>query len=149
MKIFTFILFFAFGILDSQELKTYSFQNLPKKLERPILIYMKTSWCSICKIQLHQIKKDLELKKLLNEKVHFIVFDAEKSTEQINFLGKNYNYISNGNSGINELAIELSRNKKPVYPTWVLISSNGKVLYYQEGLIENEFIKLLIEKPLE
>lgn len=110
---------------------------------------MKTSWCSICKIQLHQIKKDLELKKLLNEKVHFIVFDAEKSTEQINFSGKNYNYISNGNSGINELAIELSRNKKPAYPTWVLISSNGEVLYYQEGLIENEFIKLLIKKPLE
>lgn len=149
MKIFTFILFFVFGILDSQELKTYSFQNLPEKLERPILIYMKTSWCSICKIQLHQIKKDLELKKLLNEKVHFIVFDAEKSTEQINFSGKNYNYIFNGNSGINELAMELSRNKKPVYPTWVLISSYGEVLYYQEGLIENEFIKLLIEKPLE
>ncbi len=149
MKIFIFILFFVFGILDSQELKTYSFKNLPQKLERPILIYMKTSWCSICKIQLHQIKKDLELKKLLNEKVHFIVFDAEKSTEQINFSGKNYNYISNGNSGINELAIELSRNKKPAYPTWVLISSNGEVLYYQEGLIENEFIKLLIKKPLE
>ena len=139
----------TFGIFDSQELKTYSFQNLPEKSDKPILIYMKTSWCSVCKIQLHQIKKDSELKKLLNEKVHFIVFDAEKSTEQINFLGKKYNYISNGNSGINELAMELSRNKKPVYPTWVLISSYGKVLYYQEGLIENEFIKLTSPKKID
>lgn len=134
----------TFGILDSQELKTYSFQNLPEKLEKPILIYMKTSWCSICKIQLHQMEKDSELKNLLNEKVHFIAFDAEKATDKIRFLGKTYQYIPNGNSGLHELAMELSINKKPIYPTWVLIDSNGKVLFYQEGLIDNEILKLQI-----
>lgn len=144
MKIITFILLMTFEILNSQELKTYSFQNLPNKLEKPILIYMKTSWCSVCKIQIHQIGRDSDLNKLLNEKVHFIIFDAEKSRDKINFLGKTYQYISNGNSGIHELAIELSRNKKPIYPTWILIDSGEKVLFYQEGLIDHRILKLQI-----
>lgn len=135
----------TFGSLDSQELKTYSFQNLPEKSDRLMLIYMKTSWCSICKIQMHQIEKDLELKKLLNENVHFIIFDAEKSKDKIEFFGKTYQYISNGNLGIHELAMEFSRNQKPIYPTWVLIYDE-KILFYQEGLIINEDLKSLIEK---
>ena len=134
----------TFGIMNSQELKTYSFQNLPEKSEKPILIYMKTSWCSICKIQMHEIEKDSELKKLLNEKVYFIIFDAEKSRERINFSGKTYQYISNGSSGIHELAMKFSRNQKPIYPTWILIDSDGKVLFYQEGLNDNKNLKSLI-----
>ncbi|WP_333852457.1 thioredoxin family protein [Epilithonimonas sp.] len=144
MKIITFILLMTFGILDSQELKTCSFQNLPEKSDKPILIYMKTSWCSICKIQIHQIERDSELKRLLNEKVDFIVFDAEKSNEKIKFFGKTYQYISNGNSGIHELAMEISRNKKPLFPTWILIDSGEKVLFYQEGLIDHRILKLQI-----
>lgn len=135
-----------FGVFNAQELKTSSFQNLPETLDKPILIYMKTSWCSVCKIQIHQIKKDLEMKKLLNEKVHFIIFDIEKSKEKIEFFGKTYQYISNGNSGIHELAMEFSRNKKPIYPTWILIGNNSKVLFYQEGLVDNKALKLLMEK---
>jgi len=134
----------TFGILNSQELKTYSFQNLPEKIDRPILIYMKTSWCSVCKIQMHQMEKDSELKKSLNDSVNFIIFDAEKSKEKIEFLGKTYQYISNGNSGIHEFAMEFSRNQKPIYPTWILIDSQAKVLFYQEGLIDNEILKSLI-----
>lgn len=146
IKTVTFILLITFVTLDSQELKTYSFQNLPEKLEKPTLIYMKTSWCSVCKIQMYQIEKNSELKKLLNEKVHFIIFDAEKSKEKIEFFGKTYQYISNGNSGINALAMELSSNKKPLYPTWILIGNNSQVLFYQEGLVENKILKLLMEK---
>lgn len=144
MKILTFILLIIFGIFNSQELKTFSFQNLPEKSDKPILIYMKTDWCSVCKIQIHQIKKDSELKNLLNENVHFIIFDAEKSKEKIEFLGKTYQYISNGNSGIHELAMEFSGNQKPIYPTWVLLD-NRKILFYQEGLVDNRILKLLMK----
>lgn len=139
----------SFGILNSQELKTYSFQNLPEESDKPILIYMKTNWCSVCKIQMHQMEKDLELEKLLNEKIHFIIFDAEKTKEKIEFLDKTYLYISNGNSGIHELAMEFSRNQKPIYPTWVLIDSQAKVLFYQQGLIDNEILKSIIHNSTQ
>ncbi len=139
----------TFGIFCSQELKNYSFGNLPGKLEKPILIYMKTDWCSICKIQKYQIEKDLELKNLINNKVYFITFNPEKYKESITFFGENYNYISNGNSGIHELAIELSSHKKPVYPSWILINSEGKILFRQEGLIDNKILKSLMKKPSE
>jgi len=144
MKILTFILLMISGILNSQEVKHYGFDSLPEKLEKPILIYMKTDWCSICKIQKYQVEKDLELKNLMDEKVYFITFNPEKYKESITFFGENYKYISNGNSGIHELAFEFSSNKKPVYPSWILIDKNGKVLLRNEGLIDNGILKLLI-----
>ena len=132
------------GIFHSQEVRSYGFENLPDKLEKPILIYMKTDWCSICKIQKHQMEKDLELKNLMDKKVYFITFNLEKYKDSIKFFGEDYNYISNGNSGIHELAVEISSNKKPVYPTWVLIDKNGEILFRNEGLIDNQTLKLLI-----
>lgn len=132
------------GIFNSQEVKHYGFERLPEKLGKPILIYMKTDWCSICKIQKYQIEKDFELRNLIDEKVYFITFNPEKYKESITFFGKNYNYISNGNSGIHELAVELSSNKKPVYPTWILMDKDGKVLFRNEGLIDNGILKLLL-----
>ncbi|WP_379965678.1 hypothetical protein [Epilithonimonas sp. UC225_85] len=144
MKVLSFILLMTFGIFHSQELKNYGFENLPDKLEKPILIYIKTNWCSICKIQKYQIEKDLEVKNLLEKNVYFLVFNPEKYKESITFLGESYDYILNGNSGIHELAVEVSSNKKPVYPTWILIDTNGKVLFRNEGLIDNGTLKLLI-----
>ena len=132
------------GIYNSQEMKNYGFESLPEKLEKPILIYMKTDWCSICKIQKYQIEKDSELKKLMDAKVYYITFNPEKFKKSITFFGKNYNYISNGNSGIHELALELSSNKKPIYPTWILINQDGKVLFRTEGLVDNQTLTSLI-----
>jgi len=144
MKILTFILLMISGIFNSQEMKNYSFESLPENVDKPILIYMKTDWCSICKIQKHQMEKDLELKNLLNDKVCFVTFNPEKYNESITFFGKNYNYILNGNSGIHELAVEISSSKNPVYPSWILIDKDGKVLFRNEGLIDNQTLKLLI-----
>ncbi|MFC4165435.1 thiol:disulfide interchange protein [Epilithonimonas zeae] len=144
MKILTFILLMISGIFNSQEVKQYGFESLPEKLEKPILIFMKTNWCSICKIQKYQMEKDLELRNLIDEKVYFITFNPEKHKESITFFGENYNYISNGNSGIHELAVEISSNKKPVYPSWILIDKDGKILFRNEGLLDNGILKLLI-----
>ncbi|MNK33679.1 hypothetical protein D3C87_521720 [compost metagenome] len=149
MKILTFILLMISGIYNSQEVKHYGFESLPEKLDKPILIYMRTDWCSICKIQKHQMEKDLELRNLMNDKVYFITFNPEKYKESITIFGENYNYINNGNSGIHELAVELSSSKKPVYPSWILIDKDGKILFRNEGLIDNGILKLLIKKPSE
>ncbi len=144
MKILAFIFIMISGIFNSQDLKDYGFESLPEKFEKPILIYMKTDWCSICKIQKYQMEKDLALKNLMDAKVYYITFNPEKFKKSITFFGKNYNYISNGNSGIHELAVELSSNKKPAYPSWILINQNGKILFRNEGLVDNGTLKLLI-----
>ncbi|WP_131450911.1 thiol:disulfide interchange protein [Chryseobacterium sp. FH1] len=146
MKILAFILLMISGIFNSQEVRHYGFESLPEKLDKPILIYIKTDWCSICKIQKYQMEKDLELKNLLDENVYFITFNPEKYKESIKFFVENYNYISNGNSGIHELAVEISLNKKPVYPSWILIDKDGKVLFRNEGLVNNGTLKLLLGK---
>ena len=140
----TFIFIMISGNFNSQEVKNYGFENLPEKLDKPILIYMKTDWCSICKIQNYQIEKDLELKNLMEEKVYFITFNTEKYKDQIKFFGKNYSYISNGNSGIHELAVELASDKKPVYPGWIVIEQEGIVLFRNDGLVDNVILKLLM-----
>ena len=149
MKILAFIFIMIFGIFNSQKVKHYGFESLPEKLDKPILIYMKTDWCSICKIQIYQIEKDLELKNLMDEKVYFITFNPEKSKESIKLFGKNYDYISNGNSGIHELAVEIPAHQKPVYPSWVLIDKDGKVLFYQEGMAAHQQLKSIIKNLLK
>ena len=86
----------------------------------------------------------MELKNLMEEKVYFITFNTEKYKDQIKFFFFFYSYISNGNSGIHELAVELSSDKKPVYPGWILIDQEGIVLFRNEGLVDNVILKLLM-----
>lgn len=132
------------------QIKTSTFSDL-KKVEKqnkkPIIIHLYTDWCSICKIESFKLNKDKELVKMMNENFHFVNFEAEKTKEKINFQGKEFNYLPNGNSGIHELALALSKNKdQPVYPLWVILDENQELLYYHEGEFKTEKMK---EKLLE
>ena len=123
------------------------FEKVQKENKKPIIIHLYTDWCSICKIESFKLNKDKELVKMMNENFHFINFEAEKTKEKINFLGKEFNYLPNGNSGIHELALALSKNKnQPVYPLWIILDENQALVYYHEGEFKTEKIR---EKLME
>lgn len=121
------------------QIKTGTFADLEvpqKENSKPVIIHIYTSWCQVCKIEFFEMNKDKDLVKLINENFHFINFEAEKMKDPIRFQGKEFNYISNGNSGIHELVLALSKNKsRPVYPLWIFIDKNGNLTEYHEGLI--------------
>ncbi|KUJ51133.1 thiol:disulfide interchange protein [Chryseobacterium sp. JAH] len=147
-----FLMLFLVPCFCLSQMKTGTFleiENLGTQNKKPIIIHLYTDWCSVCKIESFQLKKDKDLIKMMNENFHFINFEAEKTKEKINFQGKEFNYLPNGNSGIHELALALFKNKnQPVYPLWIILDENQELVYYHEGLFEPEKMKEELIKTL-
>lgn len=129
--------------LSQMKTGTFSdFEKIQKENKKPIIIHLYTDWCSVCKIESYNINKDKDLVKLINEKFYLINFEAEKTKDKIHFQGKEFNYLPNGNSGIHELALALSKNKnQPVYPLWIILNENQELVYYHEGEFKPEKMK--------
>lgn len=154
MRIITIFLFLMLvPCFCLSQIKTGTFSDLEiqqKENPKPIIIHIYTSWCSVCKIESFQLNKDKDLVQLMNENFYFINFEAEKTKERINFQGKEFNYLPNGNSGIHELALALSKNKnQPVYPLWIILDKDQNLIDYHEGLFKPEEMKLKLEKVLK
>lgn len=134
------------------QIKTVTFHEVEtrqKENPKPVIIHIYTSWCSVCKIESFELNKDKNLVKLINENFYFINFEAEKTKEKIRFQGKEFNYLSQGSSGIHELAVALSQNKnKPVYPLWIILDKDQKLAYYHEGIFAPEEIKQKLNEIL-
>lgn len=132
-----FLLLILIPNFGFSQIKTITFSdlgNLQKVRQKPVIIHFYTDWCSVCKIESFQLKKDKDLIKMIDENFYFINFEAEKTKETIYFQGKQFKYLPNGNSGIHELAIALSKNKnQPVYPLWIILDKNQNLIYYHEG----------------
>lgn len=135
------------------QMKTGTFADLEiqqKANPKPVIIHFYTSWCSVCKIESYELKKDKDLVKLINENFYFINFEAEKMKETIRFQGKEFKYLPNGNSGIHELVLGLSKNKsQPVYPLWIIVDKNGNLIEYHEGLFTAEKMKKRLDEILD
>lgn len=127
------------------QIKTGTFSELKiqqKNNPKPVIIHIYTSWCSVCKIESFELNKDKELTQLINENFYFISFDAEKTKEKINFQGREFSFLPNGNSGIHELALALSKNKnQPVYPLWIILDKDHNLIEYHEGLFKLKEMK--------
>lgn len=154
MKVITIFLFLMLvPCFYLSQMKTGTFSDLEilqKEKSKPVIIHMYTSWCSVCKIESFQLNKDKDLVQLINENFYLISFDPEKMKEKINFQGKEFNYLPNGNSGIHELALALSKNKnKSVYPLWIILDKDQNLIEYHEGKFKPEEMKLKLEKVLK
>lgn len=141
MKIFALFLMLVPCFYLSQ-MKTGTFSELElqqKESSKPIVIHIYTDWCAVCKIESFHLNKDKNLVKIMNENFYLINFEAEKSKEKIRFQGRDFEYLSNGSSGIHELALALSKNKEqPAYPLWIFLDKNQNLVYYHEELLNPE-----------
>jgi thiol-disulfide isomerase/thioredoxin len=132
------------------QIKTGSFSELEtiaKENRKPVIVHIYTDWCSVCRIEFFNLNKDKELVEMINENFYYIHFNAETTKQKINFQGQEFHYVSNGNSGIHELVLALSKNKtKPVYPLWIILDKDQNLVYYHEGQLDRKKLK---EKLLE
>ncbi len=127
------------------QMKTGTFSDLEaqqKENPKPVVIHLYTDWCAVCKIESFRMNKDQELVNMINDHFYFVNFEAEKTKEKIHFQNQEFEYLQNGNSGIHELALALSKNKnQPVYPLWVFLDKHQNLVYYQEGQMTPEKMK--------
>ncbi|KFF27187.1 thioredoxin family protein [Chryseobacterium vrystaatense] len=142
----TFILFLMLvPCFYLSQMKTGTFYDLEtsmKKDPKPVVIHLYTDWCSVCKMEKHALNKDQEIVDLINDHFYMVNFETEKTKEKIRFQGREFGYLPNGSSGIHELALALSKNKnQPVYPLWIVLDKNQKLVYYHEGLLTPETMK--------
>ena len=115
-----------------------------KQNVKPIILYLYTDWCSICRVQKSVIRECPEIIQQLKEKAEFISMNAESHKEDVTVLGKTYKYIANGNSGLHELAYKFSERRQ-IYPLWVFIDpATGQWSRY-EGLLKSEDLEYLLE----
>lgn len=142
----TFILFLMLvPCFYLSQMKTGTFSDLEtsmKKDPKPVIIHLYTDWCSVCKMEKHALNKDQEIVDLINKHFYMVNFEAEKTKDKIRFQGREFRYLQNGNSGIHDLALALSKNKnQPVYPLWIVLDKDQKLVYYHEGLLAPETMK--------
>ncbi|HCM34286.1 thioredoxin fold domain-containing protein [Chryseobacterium sp.] len=142
-KIALFLMLVPCFYLSQMKTGTFSeLEFLQKESPRPVVIHLYTDWCTVCKIESFHLSKDKDLVKMMNENFYLINFEAEKTRDKIRFQGQEFEYLSNGSSGIHELALALSKNKnQPVYPLWVFLDKNQNLVYYQEGQLTPEKMK--------
>ncbi|UWX58964.1 redoxin domain-containing protein [Chryseobacterium oranimense] len=147
MKTFLFLMLVPCFCLSQMKTGTFSdLETLMEKDPKPVIIHLYTDWCSVCKMEKKALNNDKEITNIINANYYLINFEAEKTKEKIKFQGKEFGYIPNGNSGIHELTLALSKNKdQPVYPLWIVLDKDQKLVYYHEGLwmLENMKQKLL------
>lgn len=139
-KIALFLMLVPCFYLSQMKTGTFSeLESLQKESPRPVVIHLYTDWCTVCKIESFRLNKDKDLVKMMNENFYFINFEAEKTRDKIRFQGQEFEYLSNGSSGIHEIALALSKNKnQPVYPLWVFMDKHQNLVYYQEGQMTPE-----------
>jgi thiol-disulfide isomerase/thioredoxin len=150
LTIFLFLMLVPCFCLSQIKTGTFADLEIQQKVNpKPVIIHFYTSWCSVCKMEAFQLKKEKDLIELLNENFYVISFDAENMKEKITFQGREFIYLPNGNSGIHELALALSKNKnQPVYPLWIILDKDGNLIEYHEGLYTPENMKKKLDEIL-
>ncbi|MDZ4716437.1 MAG: DUF255 domain-containing protein [Cytophagales bacterium] len=120
------------GSAWSQEagpVKWMSFEQALEKSKtekRKIFIDVYTDWCGWCKVMDKNTFSEASVAKVLNEKFYPVKFDAEQ-TGDVQFDGRTFKFIPQGNNGVHELAAALLNNQLS-YPTVVFLDEDFKMI---------------------
>lgn len=130
--------------------KSIPFEQLDAALqleEKPILIFVHTSWCTYCNAMKQSTLQDTALLNLINDAFYYVSFNAE-SKEDITFRNTTFSYKSNGsNTGTHQLATALlSTSKEKSYPVTIVMNKNLEILFEYSGFLdENEMLHILTQ----
>lgn len=150
MRNFSVIILLLFAWTSFGQIKTYSFpeiEELNKKTPKPTFVFVHTSWCKYCKMMENSTFKNQEVIQLLNDSFYFVTLDAEEQSD-ITFLNHTFKFKPSGNNtGVHELAAELSTiNKEIIYPTIVVLANDFSVLFQKHSFINAKDLKTILQK---
>lgn len=133
-KLFALITFLSASLLavaqeTASPVKWMSFEEAlerSKTEKRKIFIDVYTDWCGWCKVMDKNTFSEAAVAKILNEQFYAVKFDAEQ-TRDIQFAGRTFKFIPQGNKGVHELAVALLNNQMS-YPTVVFLDEEFRMI---------------------
>ncbi|MEO1262927.1 MAG: DUF255 domain-containing protein [Bacteroidota bacterium] len=99
--------------------------------KKKLFVDIYTDWCTWCKKMDTNTFRQPHIVKYLNEHYYAIRFDAEYK-EDIDFMGKTYQFTKNGNRGYHELAAEITRGRL-TFPTIVFMDESQSLIQSVPG----------------
>lgn len=129
-KIFLLLSFFIICYTAISQATWINVEDLQTEFileRRPILVFIYTDWCKVCKIQDETVFKNDTISELVEKNYYAIRINAE-SQEKYSFFNREYDG-SNGSS-YNQLAVYLgSRRGKMSFPTTTILNENLDVVF--------------------
>ncbi len=139
------VFFFFLASQNFAQLKTYTFEEADKlsaEKPKPLVIFINTNWCKICKMMENSTFKNQKIIDELNQHFYFINFNAEEKRPII-FQQKTFKYKPKGkNTGIHELAENLSNQ---TYPT-ITILKNNEIIGQTESFVNAPDLLTILTK---
>lgn len=94
--------------------------------KRKIILDVYTDWCGWCKRMEQNTFQQPDIARYLNDNFYPVKLDAEYKGE-LEYRGKVYKYVKNGQRGYHELAAELLRGRLS-FPTVVFLDENQNII---------------------
>ncbi len=140
-----FYFFFVYSSALIAQINWTSVDSLPqlyKKEAKPILLFIYTDWCKICKMQEISVFEDSFISQKLNIDYYTVKLDAEDIADRL-FFGRNYQGASSNK--YHQLAQYFGEtNGKLIFPTTVVLNKNLEVMFKKDGYLGKEnMLKLL------
>jgi thioredoxin-related protein len=121
--------------------------SLQAVVQRPVVVYMHTTWCKFCALMKNTTFKDKDVVKRLNTNFYFISFDAEEKRD-IAFLGQVFKYKPSGvNTGMNQLAEYFAAAAgTTAYPAILFLTADKKIAFTVQGYISSKELMEILKK---
>ncbi|MBL0190982.1 MAG: DUF255 domain-containing protein [Saprospiraceae bacterium] len=127
------------------QVKWMSFEDglaLAKSTKKKIIVDMYTDWCGWCK---HMDKTTFSqpiIARIIQDYYIPIKFNAEQRNAVL-YNGKLYKYISKGNGGYHELAVEFVRDQLS-FPTLVFLDEQGNMIQPLPGYQDARGLEVIL-----
>lgn len=132
------------------QLKSYSFEEaeqLTKTNPKPIVVFVHTSWCKICKMMEQSTFKNSEVINELNTNFYFVPLDAETKRD-IWFNEHQFQFKPTGTTtGVHELATALATIDGVVsYPTLTVLDLERTIVFQKNSYLDAKTVLLVLKQ---
>lgn len=136
-----------FSYAQVQPVAFEQLDSLQKREQRPVIIFLHTTWCSYCGIMKNATFKNDEIVKRVNQNFYFVSLDTEEK-QDIFFQGHTFRYKPAGlNTGVHQLAEQLGTiNGQLAVPALCFLNAAYEIIYQREGYIETKELLDILNK---
>lgn len=145
--ILTIIFMAKFSFGQIKQMKFEQLDSLQKAEERPVLVFLHTSWCKYCSTMKNTTFENSEVIQLLNQSFYFVSLDIEDKKD-IFFRRHAFKYKPTGsNTGVHELAVQLGTiNGALAYPGICFLNRDYEIVHQQGGYLPAKELLYLLKQ---